>query len=83
MTLTELLAGKKMNYMTDAKIPVELEIKTAEEKHNSRDVGPSNASNDWWPAQETWYTYDITFTNGFKKSYGSLYSLLKDIISEK
>jgi len=72
MNLIDVLKGKKISYMTDAKVLVELEIKDIKEEYHSRDVGPSNAQNDWWPEQETWTTFEIEFTNGFKKSYNSL-----------
>jgi len=75
MTLTDLLKGKKVNYMTDAKVMVQLEIKTAQEKHHSRDLEPATPANDWWPAQETWTTIEIEFTTGFKKTYSSLSSI--------
>jgi hypothetical protein len=72
MKLLDLLIGKSINYMTEAKVKVPLEVKSVKEVHHSRDVGPSNAGNDWWPPQETWITIDIEFTNGFKCSYRSL-----------
>jgi hypothetical protein len=72
MDLTDLLKGKKVNYMTDAKVMVELEIETVEEKRHSRDLEPSTRENDWWPRTEDWTTIDIKFTTGFVKSYRSL-----------
>lgn len=78
MKLTDFLKGKKVNYKTDAGVIVQLEIKSVKEVHHSRDVGPSNAQNDWWPAQETWYTWDVEFTTGFKKSYDTIEAI--DII---
>jgi hypothetical protein len=72
MDLTDLLKGKKVNYMTDAKVMVELEIESVEEKHHSRDLEPSTRENDWWPRTEDWTTIDIKFTTGFIKSYRSL-----------
>lgn len=72
MKLIDLLKGKKINYMTDAKVVVQLEVKNVEEERHSRDIGPSTPENDWWPEQETWTTINIEFTNGFKKSYRSL-----------
>lgn len=72
MNLTDLLKGKKVNYMTDAKVVVQLEIKTAEEKLNSRDLAPATRENDWWPPSENWITIEVEFTNGFRTSYPSL-----------
>ena len=72
MDLTDLLKGKKVNYMTDAKVMVELEIESVEEKRHSRDLEPSTRENDWWPRTEDWTTIDIKFTTGFIKSYKSL-----------
>jgi hypothetical protein len=72
MELTDLLKGKKVNYMTDAKVIVQLEIeKVTEERHN-RDLAPATRENDWWPPSESWSTIEVEFTNGFKKSYSSL-----------
>jgi len=72
MKITDLLKGKKVKVMTDAKVEVELTIESVKEKHHSQDVGPSNAENDWWPEQATWKTIDVTFTNEYKKSYDRL-----------
>lgn len=72
MSILDLLKGKKIAYMTDAKVEVMLEIKEAKEEHHSRDLEPSTAANDWWPASEDWTTIEIEFTSGFKKSYRSL-----------
>jgi hypothetical protein len=72
MDLTDLLKGKKVNYMTDAKVNVELEIESAEEERHSRDLEPATRENDWWPKSEDWTTIDIKFTSGFVKSYKSL-----------
>lgn len=72
MKLTELLKGKKVNYMTDAKVVVQLEIKEAKEERHSRDLAPATRENDWWPPSEDWTTIEIEFTNGFRKSYRSL-----------
>jgi len=71
MELTELLKGKLVKIMTDAKVEVELEIQEAEERKHSKDLEPSTRENDWWPASKDWTTIEVTFTNGFKKSYGS------------
>ena len=79
MTLTDLLKGKVVNYMTDAKVVVQLEIKSVEEKSHSRDLEPATAANDWWPAQETWTSIEVEFTNGFKKKYDSISQI--DLVS--
>ena len=75
MKLLDLAVGKKMKVMTDARVEVELEIKKIEPKNHSRDLEPSTAANDWWPAQETWSTYVVHFTNGFTKEYSSINSI--------
>jgi hypothetical protein len=72
MKLTDLLKGKKVNYMTDAKVVVQLEIKDAKEERHSRDLAPATRENDWWPPSEDWTTIEVEFTNGFRKSYRSL-----------
>ena len=72
MKLTDLLKGKKVNHMTDAKVVVELEIKEVKEERHSRDLAPATRENDWWPPSEDWTTIEVEFTNGFKKSYRSL-----------
>ena len=72
MKLTDLLKGKKVNYMTDAKVVVQLEIKEAKEERHSRDLAPATRENDWWPPSEDWITIEVEFTNGFRKSYRSL-----------
>lgn len=69
MKITDLLKGKTVNIMTDAKVVVQLEIESAEEKHHSRDLAPATRENDWWPPTEDWTTIDLKFTNGFTKSY--------------
>lgn len=83
MDLQDLLKGKKVKVMTDAKIEVELEIKTVKEntQYHSEDLEPSTRENDWWPAQRTWTTYEIyiEFTNGFSKRYKSLKEI--DLVS--
>jgi hypothetical protein len=72
MDLTELLKGKKVRIMTDAKVEVQLEIESVDEKHHSRDLEPSTRENDWWPRSEDWTTFEVKFTNGYVKSYRSL-----------
>ncbi len=75
MNVLDLLKGKKMSIMTDMKVLVELEIKEVKEEHHSQDIGPSNASNDWWPETRDWTTYTVYFTNGSNKTFGSLDSI--------
>jgi len=72
MNVLDLLKGKTVNIMTDAKVMVQLEIKNATEEHHSQDLGPATRENDWWPPSREWTTIDVEFTNGFKKSYQSL-----------
>lgn len=72
MNILDLLKGKTVSVMTDAKVEVDLVIQEVEEKHNSRDLEPATSQNDWYPAQQTWTTWIITFTNGHKKTYSSL-----------
>lgn len=72
MKLLDLFKGKKIMVMTDMKIPVEMTIKEIKEEEHSVEVGESNASNDWWPETRDWTTFDVKFTNGVTKSYGSL-----------
>jgi hypothetical protein len=72
MEIGDLLKGKIVKFMTDAKVEVELEIEYAKETTHSRDLEPSTKENDWWPASENWTTIDVTFTNGFKKSFANL-----------
>lgn len=69
MNVLDLLKGKKMSVMTDMKVAVELVIESVNENHNSRDLEPSTSANDWWPAQETWTTYTVKFTNGSIKTF--------------
>jgi hypothetical protein len=71
MKLNDLLKGKMVNVMTDAKVSIQLEIESVEEKNHSRDLEPATRENDWWPASVDWKTIDIKFTNGFSKSYSS------------
>lgn len=72
MDLTDLLKGKKVNYMTDAKVNVELEIESAKEEQHSRDLEAATRENDWWPKSEDWTTINIKFTSGFVKKYRNL-----------
>ena len=46
MKIADLLKGKIVNIMTDAKVVVQLEIETAEENRHSRDLAPATREND-------------------------------------
>jgi len=72
MNVLELLKGKKMSIMTDMKVEVTLTISEVKENHHSRDIGESNAANDWWPETHDWKTYTVKFTNGASKVFDSL-----------
>ncbi len=76
MELTDLLKGKMVNVMTDAKVMVQLEIESVEEKseHHSVDLEPATQANDWWPASRDWTTswVAVKFVNGYTKKYNSL-----------
>lgn len=80
MDLTDLLKGKKVNYMTDAKVNVVLEIESVEEKRHSVDLEPATRENDWWPKSNDWTTIDVKFTTGFIKSYRTITDI--DLIKE-
>ncbi len=58
MKVTDLLRGKRVSVMTDAKVAVQLDIESVEEIINSN-LDESNI-------------YEVKFTNGFIKSYSSL-----------
>ena len=75
MNVLDLLKGKKMMVMTDMKVEVELTIKDVKENNHSRQIGESNASNDWWPDEERWSTWTVYFVNGAQKDYNSLGSI--------
>lgn len=72
MKLQDLLKGKLVNVMTDAKIVVQLEIETIEEKIHTKDLAPATKENDWWPPSIDYTKIDITFTNGLQKTYNTL-----------
>lgn len=72
MKVLDLLKGKKVNVMTDAKVSVQLEIASAKEESHSVNIGPATRENDWWNPTRDWTTIEITFTNGFKKSYSTV-----------
>ena len=71
MNLTELLKGRNVNIMTDAKVVVTLEIESVQEIRQSRDLEPATRENDWWPKSEDWTEIHIKFINGFTKKYSS------------
>ncbi len=71
MELTQFLKGKKVKYMTDARVEVILEIDSAKEEFHSEELEPSTPANDWYPAMRSWTVLVVTFTTGFKKSYNS------------
>lgn len=75
LNVLDLLIGRKVKYMTDARVEVELEIASIEEKHHSQDLEPSTPANDWWPAQREWTTIEVKFTTGFAKVYNNLSSI--------
>jgi hypothetical protein len=75
MELTDLLKGKMVNIMTDAKVVVQLEIESVEQhtQYHSEDLEPSTQANDWWPATRDWTTswIAVKFVNGYTKKYES------------
>jgi hypothetical protein len=75
MNLYDLLIGKKVNIMTEAKVEVQLEIESVDPQNHSRDLEPATRENDWWPKSEDWTTYNVKFTNGYVKSYPNLESI--------
>jgi hypothetical protein len=70
--LLDFLKGKKINYMTEVNVMVQLEIEEVKEQHHSRELEPATRENDWWPRSDDFITYKIRFTNGFEKSFKSL-----------
>jgi hypothetical protein len=52
MNILDLLSGKKVDIMTDAKVMVQLEIKSVKEVPDSEDLAPATPANDWWLLQE-------------------------------
>jgi len=71
-TIYDLMKGKLVNYMTDAKVEVPLIIDKVEVKHYSEDLEPATRANDWWPKTRDWTEIEVSFTNGFKKTYNHL-----------
>lgn len=76
MKLTDFLIGKKINVMTDAKVVVQLEVKSIDEKSDTRtiELEPATPRNDWWPKSESYTTHYflVTFVNGFTKKYNNI-----------
>lgn len=72
MTLYDLMKGKQVKVMTDAKVEVLLTIESVTPNNHSKSIGESNAANDWWPETKDWTTYTVKFTNGFVKEYSSI-----------
>lgn len=72
MTILELMKGRKMMVETDMKATVELTIDKVVENNHSQDLEPGTAANDWYPAQRTWTSVTVYFTNGSKKTFDSL-----------
>jgi len=79
LTITDLLYGKLVSIDTDVMVKVNLEIQRVEEVEHSEQLEKGTPENDWWPKTKDWTTFDVTFTNGFKKSYPSISELLKQI----
>ena len=80
MNALDLLKGRKMKVMTDAKVEVELEIEKVEPNQHERVITPDTRENDWWGESVYWNTYMVHFTNGFKKDYDSIKAI--EIIEE-
>jgi len=76
MKLIDFLIGKKINVMTDAKVTVQLEVKSIEEKRDTKtfETEPATAANDWWPRSESFTTHYflVTFVNGYTKKYNTI-----------
>lgn len=72
MDLTNLFKGKKVTYLTDAKVEVLLQIDTVEEKVEEKAIESPSPSNDWWPETKIVKFYEVCFTTGFKKNYNSI-----------
>lgn len=72
VNILDLLKGRKMMVMTDMKVEVELTIKEVKENNHSREIGESNAANDWYPEMSYWTTFTVIFENGATKNFDSL-----------
>ena len=79
MDVLDLLKGKKVEIMTDAKVAVVLEIKSVTENRNTTyiQITPDTPENDWWGQSEshTTITYLVEFVNGYVKTYSSINSI--------
>ena len=78
MDVLDLLKGKKVEIMTDAKVAVVLEIKSVtENSKTTRQITPDTPENDWWGQSEshTTVTYLVEFVNGYVKTYSSINSI--------
>ena len=79
MNIIDLLIGKKVKIMTDAKVEVELEIQSIEEKVETHTevIVPGTPENDWYGLDKYTkvFSYNVKFTNGFSKTYESLKSI--------
>ena len=71
----DLLKGRKMKIMTDARVEVILEIESVKTEHHSRQITPDTRENDWWGESVDWNTYKVSFTNGFSKSFDNIIDL--------
>lgn len=65
------LVGKKLRHKNQYNREVVLEVENIKVEHGSRDLEPSTAANDWWPAQETWTNYYVCFVDGSKISFSA------------
>lgn len=72
MTILDLLKGKTVNVMTDAKVVVQLVIESVTENKHWEELEPATRENDWWPTSREWTTVSVKFTNGFTKTYDSI-----------
>ena len=68
----DLLKGKNIKIMTDARVEVILQIESVKTENHSRQITPDTPENDWWGESVEWNTYKVLFTNGFSKSYDNL-----------
>lgn len=76
MNVLDLAKGRTVKVRTNIKdVFAELTVEKIVEERKSRDLEPSTAANDWWPAQETWSEWKVTFTNGHVETYHSLSSI--------
>lgn len=80
MDIMELLKGRKINYLTEALVPVRLEIREVRRLISFRPLEVASKENDWWPRTETLESIEIEFTNGFKRKYKSLFEI--DFVSD-